>query len=141
MPCGAQLCRTPSPSLGIKHVKHGLTGCREALNCAVLLLPAWGQTKTARQRGNVLAQAVKLSRVDLAIIVNISVTKAHGKHAVELTASVHHARQEAMLNKPGADDHWQGKKPSPGGAASHHRARHDKLREKRSRGQILSKLE
>merc|ERR1719215_1092137 len=70
----------------IKHVKHGLTGGCAALHCAILFLPAWGQTKTARQRGNVLAQGVKFSRIDFAILVNISVAKAHSKHSIELTA-------------------------------------------------------
>ena len=32
----------------LKHAKHGLAGRCAALNCAVLLLSAWGQTKTAR---------------------------------------------------------------------------------------------
>merc|ERR1719329_986575 len=70
----------------IKHVEHGLAGGSAALHCAILFLPAWGQTKAARQRGNVLAQGIKFSRIDFAILVNISVAKAHSKHAIKLTA-------------------------------------------------------
>ena len=60
MRCGAQWYRTPSPSLG--------------------------PNQAAGKGCNVLAQAIELSCINLAILVNIGVTETHGEHAIELKA-------------------------------------------------------